>query len=75
MPGFTSILAPNNSQVACNFTGLANLDYVVEYRNQLDAGNWLKLQDLSSASTNRSLWFTNAVSGTSTRFYRLKVGP
>ena len=33
------------------------------------------LQGFSSASTNRSVWFTNAVSGTSTRFYRLKTGP
>ena len=75
LPSFTSILAPNNSQVVFNFTALSNLDYVVQYRNSLGAGNWIKLQDLSSASTNRSAWVTNAVSGTSTRFYRLRVGP
>ena len=32
-PSFTSILAPNNSQVAFNFTAQSNLDYVVQYRN------------------------------------------
>jgi hypothetical protein len=54
---------------------LSSLDYVVQYRDRLDAGNWVKLQDLSSASTHRSIWFTNTVSGTSSRFYRLRVGP
>ena len=75
LPSITSVLTPDSTHVAFQFTAQSNLDYVVQYRNSLSAGAWTKLQDLSSAPTNRSIWFTNAISGTSTRFYRLKVGP
>jgi hypothetical protein len=74
-PNFTSILTPDSSHVAFQFSAQANLDYVLQYRSDLSAGGWTKLQDLSSASTNRIIWFTNTISGTGTRFYRLAVGP
>jgi len=74
-PSIASILTPDSTHVAFQFAAQSNLDYVVQSRDNLSTGVWTKLQDLSSASTNRSIWFTNAVSGTSTRFYRLLVGP
>jgi len=65
----------DTTRVAFNFNAQSNLDYLVQYRNSLDSGNWTKLQDLLSAPTNRSLWVTNSISGTSTKYFRLKVGP
>jgi hypothetical protein len=74
-PTITSILLPDMTHVAFQFTAQSNLNYVVQNRNTLGAGDWTTLQDLSSASTNRFIWFTNSVSGSGTRFYRLRVGP
>jgi hypothetical protein len=74
-PTFASVQGIANNRVAFSFNAQSNLDYVLQYRNDLVVGNWTKLQDLSSAPTNRFVWFTNAISGTSTRFYRLRVGP
>ncbi len=74
-PQFNSIQAPDNLHVAFNFNAKSNLDYVAQYRNSLSTGSWSPLIDFSSAPTNRSIWFTNNVGGTSARFYRLAVGP
>ena len=38
-------------------------------------GTGSNLLDLSSAPTNRSIWFTNSISGTSAQYTRLAVGP
>jgi hypothetical protein len=74
-PNFAAILLPDSTHVAFNFNAQSNLDYLVQSRTSLDAGNWAKLRDLSSAPTNRSLWFTNSISGTSAKYFRLTVGP
>jgi hypothetical protein len=74
-PTFGAILWPDKSHVAFNFNAQSNLDYVVQSRGSLSAGNWAKLLDLSSAPTNRSLWFTNSISATSAKYFRLRVGP
>jgi hypothetical protein len=74
-PSFGAFRWPDKTHVAFNFNAQSNLDYVVQSRVSLSTGNWIKLLDLSSAPTNRSLWFTNAISGTSAGYFRLTVGP
>jgi hypothetical protein len=74
-PNFGAILLPDNTHLAFNFNALSNLDYLVQSRGSLSAGSWIKLLDLSSAPTNRSLWVTNSISGTSAKYFRLTVGP
>jgi hypothetical protein len=74
-PSFGAILWPDKTHVGFNFYAQSNLDYLVQSRSSLSAGNWAKLLDLSSAPTNRSLWFTNSISATSARYFRLTVGP
>jgi hypothetical protein len=74
-PTFGAILWRDKTHVAFNFNGQSNLDYLVQSRTSLSAGNWAKLLDLSSAPTNRSLWFTNSISATSAKYFRLRVGP
>jgi len=72
---FSGISPVDSTRVAFNFFAQSNLDYLIQYRNNLGSGNWTKLQDLASAPTNRSLWITNSSGGTGSRYYRLKVGP
>jgi hypothetical protein len=74
-PNFGAILLPDNTHLAFNFNAQSNLDYLVQSRGSLSTGSWIKLLDLSSAPTNRSLWVTNPISGTSAKYFRLTVGP
>ena len=74
-PSFGNFQWPDQTHVAFNFNAQSNLDYLVQSRTSLSAGNWAKLLDLSSAPTNRSLWFTNSISATSDKYFRLRVGP
>ena len=74
-PSFDDFRWPDQTHVAFNFTAQSNLDYVVQSRSSLSAGNWAKLLELTSAPTNRSFWFTNLISGTSAKYFRLAVGP
>jgi hypothetical protein len=74
-PSFGANLWPDKTHVAFNFNAQSNLDYVIQSLSSLSAGNWAKLLELSSAPTNRSFWFTNSISGTSAKYFRLTVGP
>ncbi len=74
-PVFNSILAPDQSHVVFNFNAQSNLDYALQFRNNLGAGGWTALSEFPVGPTNRSLWFTNNVNTISARFYRLTVGP
>ena len=74
-PSFPAFRWPDKTHLAFNFNAQSNLDYVVQFRDKLDGGAWSKLQETTTAPTNRSLWFTNSISGTNSRFFRLKVGP
>jgi hypothetical protein len=51
------------------FNAISNRGYTVQTQTPLSS-TWQKWVDISSASTNRTLWLTNAVSGMN-RFYRL----
>jgi hypothetical protein len=74
-PQFNSIQVPDHLHAVFSFDAISNLDYVAQYRNGLNSGTWSLVKDFSSAPTNRSIWFTNNVSGADSRFYRLIVGP
>ncbi len=74
-PNFASIQWAGSNRAALSFNAQSNLDYLVQYRNSLATGGWLKLQDLSSAPTNRFIWYTNSTTGVNSRFFQLKVGP
>src|SRR5262249_52881364 len=74
-PSFGPFKWPDKTHVALNFDAQSNLDYVVQSRASLTTGNWAKVQEFSNAPTNRSIWFTNIVSGTTSKYFRLIVGP
>lgn len=74
-PTLTGLQLPDKNHLVFNFNAQSNLDYLVQSRTSFSAGDWTKLQDLLSAPTNRSLRFTNTITGTTSRFFRLKVGP
>jgi hypothetical protein len=74
-PRFDALMVVDTGKLAFHFSAAANLDYVLQSRTNLSAGAWTMLQDLSSGPYDRSLWVTNPVSGASSRFYRLVVGP
>jgi hypothetical protein len=74
-PQFDTIFLPDANRAAFHFNASSNLDYLVQSRINLNSGAWSTLQDFSSAPTNRSIWFTNNINGTMSRFYRLMVGP
>ncbi|MDE3066986.1 MAG: hypothetical protein KGJ60_05475 [Verrucomicrobiota bacterium] len=74
-PGFGAFRWPDKTHVAFNFNAESNLDYTVQSRGSLTAGDWAKLLDLWSAPSNRSLWFTDSISGTRAGYFRLTVGP
>jgi hypothetical protein len=74
-PSFGPPLWPDSTHIALNFNAQSNLDYIAQYRTSLTAGNWIKQQEFVTAPTNRAIWFTNAIGGTSAKYFRLKVGP
>jgi hypothetical protein len=73
-PSFNSIQV-TNLQAIMTFDARSNLDYTLQYRANLNTGAWSLLNDFSSAPTNRSIRFTDNIGSTSSRYYRLTVGP
>ena len=65
----------DTNRAAFHFNASSNLDYLLQTRLNLNTGSWSTLQDFPSATTNRSLWFTNLINGAVSRFFRLVVGP
>jgi hypothetical protein len=74
-PSFGTFRWPDSSHLAFNFNAQSNLDYVLQYRTNLSAGSWTKQLEYTTAPTNRSIWFTNTISGTTSKYFRLTVGP
>jgi hypothetical protein len=56
--------------VALQFLAVSNRSYSVLYRDQLDVGDWTRLQDFGLRGTNRIERFIDPV-GDSERYYRL----
>jgi len=75
VPRWDSIQLTDPTHVLLSFSATSNLDYLLQYENTLGSGAWTTWQDCLSAPTNRSLRLTIPLGGTSSRFYRLRVGP
>lgn len=69
-----SIKKQGASRVVLGFDALANLDYTLQYRNDLTPVPWSLWQDFGSSPADRSLSVTSAISGGS-RFFRLGLRP
>jgi len=74
-PTIQGLHLPDKTHLGFSFNAQSNLDYLVQSRNSLSAGNWTMLQDLLSAPTSRWILFTNSISGATSRLFRLRVGP
>jgi hypothetical protein len=70
---FNSINRPGASSLALGFDALANLDYTLQYRNDLTLGSWLLWQEFGSSPADRALSVTSTISGS--RFFRLGLRP
>ncbi len=77
MPHFDTIQLLNNRSVVLGFTTQSNLAYAVQYTPQVNPGSntWTSLQTYGGAPMNRPLFYTNPISSTTSRFFRLTVGP
>ena len=75
LPPLKARLAPGAREVVLSFYAQPNLDYVLEFRENLEPGSWSFLADLSGAPTNCIIRFTNSIAGSTTRFFRLTVRP
>jgi hypothetical protein len=75
LPPLKACLAPGAQEVVLSFNAQPNLDYTLEFRENLEPGPWSFLADLSGAPTNRFICFTNSITGSATRFFRLSVRP
>jgi hypothetical protein len=64
------ISTPFANLVSLEFAAVSNKSYSLQTRASLLSGEWLRLQDVPSAPTNRSINLTNTFSER-TRFYRL----
>ena len=64
---FNSINRQGATSFTLGFDALANLDYALQYRYDLNPGSWLLYQDFGSSSADRSLSVTSTISGS--RFF------
>ena len=71
---FNSIRRQGTSSLGLGFNALANLDYTLQYRNDLTLGSWLLWQEFGSSPADRALSVTSTISGGS-RFFRLGLRP
>jgi hypothetical protein len=58
-----------------SFDALPNLDYTLQYRNDLGSGSWSFFQEFGSSPVNRLLSATASISGNSSRYFRLWARP
>ena len=67
----SSIQSVGTNTVSLGFFAASNQSYTIEYKDALTAPSWLRLVDVASAATNRSLHIATASTG-GRRFYRLR---
>jgi len=65
----TILPAPTNL-LQFQFSAVSNKSYTVEYRNSLTTGTWVRLQDYTAVTTDRTITVTNSLGG-SMRFYQV----
>ncbi len=75
LSNISSIAWLNPSSLALGFQARSNLDYALQYRSKLETGSWSLLQDFGTSPADRSLFFTNSISGSQFGFFRLWVRP
>ena len=61
----------SGTNLVFNFTAMSNHSYTVQFQPQLGVGAWLKWLDIPAAPSNRTLWLTNGVAGTTNCYFRL----
>lgn len=54
-----------------SFTAISNHSYTIQSQSVAVNGAWQKCQDITAASSNRTLWLTNAVAAGTNQFYRI----
>jgi hypothetical protein len=60
------------SNVLLQFTAAPNKSYTLEYRDNLEAGAWIRLSDIAASPTGGTVQVTDAPGG-GRRFYRLRT--
>jgi hypothetical protein len=54
-----------------SFTAVSNHSYTIQSQSVAGNGAWQKCQDIMAASSDRTLWLTNAVAAGTNQFYRI----
>jgi Lamin Tail Domain/CotH kinase protein/Bacterial Ig domain/Concanavalin A-like lectin/glucanases superfamily/Immunoglobulin domain len=63
--------ASGADQAEFNFEAVSNKTYTLQYREAVDSGPWLKLEDFPATPTNRSINVQDSFSKGPQRYYRL----
>jgi hypothetical protein len=74
-PSQINPLGWSNSSLVLGFLAHSNLDYSLQVRSKVDTGAWSLLKDFGSSPADRSLLFTNPISGSQSGFFRLWLRP
>jgi hypothetical protein len=54
-----------------SFTAVSNHSYTIQSQLAAGRGAWQKWQDITAASSNRTIWLTNAIAAGTNQFYRI----
>jgi hypothetical protein len=74
-PANISSIEWTNGSLVLGFQAHSNLDYSLQFRSNVVIGPWSLLKDFGSSPLDRSLSYTNAISGSQSGFYRLSLRP
>jgi hypothetical protein len=64
-----------NGVLVLGFQAHSNLDYSMQFRTNVSIGAWSILKDFGSSPADRSLFYTNSISGSQAGFFRLSLRP
>jgi hypothetical protein len=64
-----------NGLLVLGFQAHSNLDYSLQFRGSIATGTWSLLTDFGSSPADRSLLYTNGMSGSQAGFFRLSLRP
>jgi hypothetical protein len=63
--------ALSGTNLVLNFTAISNHSYTIQFLPAMGGGVWQKWQDITAASSNRTVWLTNAASPATNLFFRI----
>ena len=66
---------PGAGALMLSWEAISNRSYTIQSRTASEANGWTNLLDIPSASSNRLIHTTNAISNGDARYYRLEVRP